>query len=78
MRFPFFDAWRQRLNRKRYDLNTLRVVDERMKTREQQREEPEADTPKAAERNHIYCHHCGASMSQKYSICPDCGIPLGS
>ena len=78
MRFPFFDAWRQRLNRKRYDLNTLRVVDARMKTREQQREEPEADAPLAAERNHIYCRHCGASMSQKYSICPDCGIPLGS
>ena len=75
MPFPLLEAWRKWRNRGRYDLNKLREVDEREKNRP---EEPEEDAPTAAPRNHIYCRHCGAAMSQKYSICPDCGVPLGS
>lgn len=75
MRFPLIEALRNLRNRSRYDLNKLREVDARDKARP---EEPEEDAPTAAPRNHVYCRHCGASMSQKYSICPECGIPLGS
>ena len=75
MAFPLLEAWRKWRNRNRYDLNKLRIVDERQKARP---EEPEADAPTAAPRNHAYCRHCDSSMSQAYSICPHCGIPLGS
>lgn len=26
----------------------------------------------------LYCHHCGASMSQRHAICPECGNRLGA
>lgn len=78
MSFPFLDAWRRWRNRSRYDLSKLREVDTLLKTKAQNKAEPEADAPLAAAHNHIYCHHCGSSMSQAYSICPECGIPLGS
>lgn len=70
----FLEAWRKWRDKGRYDLNKLREVDAQLKTRA---EEPEEDAPTVAERNLIYCRHCGASMAQKYSICPDCGVPLG-
>ena len=78
MTFPFLNAWRNWRNRRRYDLSQLRQVDAKLKAREAQQEAPEADDPKAAPRNHIYCRHCGDSMSEAYSICPSCGVPLGS
>lgn len=75
MKFPFLDAWRRWRDKGRYDLNKLRQVDERIKQKESA--EPEPDSPTAAPRTLIYCHHCGDSMSQAYSICPGCGTPLG-
>jgi uncharacterized paraquat-inducible protein A len=57
--------WRER--RDPYDLSRL-WEDVPVK------EEPEED---AKFRNMILCHRCGASMSAKYSICPQCGVPLG-
>lgn len=78
MQFPFLDAWRKWRDRSRYDLGKLREVDEQFKTKAQKALEPEADAAFAAARNHIYCHHCGSSVSQSYCICPECGIPLGS
>jgi uncharacterized iron-regulated membrane protein len=36
--------------------------------------EPEEDDK---ERTMALCHRCGASMSAKHSICPQCGVPLG-
>ena len=78
MPFPFLNAWRKWRDRSRYNLSKLREVDTRLKIKTQNKEGPEADAHIAAARNHIYCHHCGASMSQAYSICPECGIALGS
>jgi uncharacterized paraquat-inducible protein A len=37
-------------------------------------EEPEED---GRLRELAFCHRCGASMSTKHSICPQCGVPLG-
>ncbi len=55
-----------RERRDRYDLSLLW-------------EEPSA-TPEVddgAEREMVYCHRCGASMSARYSLCPDCGGRVG-
>ncbi len=57
--------WRER--RDRYDLSRLWDVPPT-------NEEPEEDDKY---RNMALCHRCGASMSTKHSICPQCGVPLG-
>ena len=54
--------WQER--RSPYDLSRLW---------EGQRDEPEPDD---RERDMIYCHRCGASMSLRHSICPQCGCVL--
>ena len=54
-----------RERRDRYDLSRLW---------EQPPDEPEPD--ERYEQNMIYCHRCGASMSQFHSICPGCGATL--
>ena len=75
MRFGFLDAWKRWRDKDRYNLNKIREVDERQKHKELLR--VEEDSPTAAPRTLIYCHHCGASMSHVHSICPDCATPLG-
>ena len=55
-----------RERRDRYDLSLLW---------EKPPDEPEPDD--RDDRNMIYCHRCGASMSQKHSLCPGCGAQLG-
>ncbi len=37
-------------------------------------DEPEEDVPDG---DLLYCHHCGAAMSEVYSLCPSCGRHLG-
>ena len=51
-----------RERRNRYDLALLW---------EEPPAEPEPDD--RDDRDMIYCHRCGASMSQKHSLCPGCG-----
>jgi len=58
--------WRERPDP--YDLSRLWET-------EPQPEEPEED---GQEHYLSYCHHCGGSMSEVYSICPHCGTPLGA
>jgi uncharacterized paraquat-inducible protein A len=43
-------------------------------------EAPEEGEPEEVEEDDglLYCHRCGAAMSKVYSICPECGTPLGS
>ena len=56
--------WQER--RSPYDLSRLR---------EMRNEEPEDDADRN-ERDMIYCHRCGSSMSARHSICPQCGCVL--
>jgi hypothetical protein len=61
--------WRSRPSR--YDLSELKRIHTDI---ESQAQEP---TVESDPDEMLYCHRCGASMSQAYSICPDCGGPLG-
>jgi hypothetical protein len=59
--------WRERPGR--YDLKRLKLILDSEDVDEQEAER--------YERILAVCHHCGASMSERYSICPSCGTPLG-
>lgn len=62
-----WQMWRERDRRDKYDLTRLRMIDNAL-------QEPD----EMPEGSLLYCHRCGASMSDRMSICPGCGAPLGT
>ena len=71
--FRLWQSWKNRPDP--YD---LRLLNETSPYRGESRDAPAEEPSREAEADDlVICHRCQVSMPSHYSICPQCGVPLG-